>query len=113
MEVAFIDDYKDRFGVVLGRSASDGVCRVLSAHGVPIAPSGYHAFKTRPASARSIREAELIVEIERVFHDRSKGRGISGARRVWRLLRREGIEVGRGPGGTDHARPRTAWNPAR
>ena len=69
---------------------------MLSEHSVQIAPSGYYAFKTRPASARSIRDAELIVEIERVFHDRSKGRGISGARKVWRLLRREGTEVGRG-----------------
>lgn len=69
---------------------------MLSEHGVPIAPSGYYAFKTRPASARSIRDAELVVEFERVFHDRSKGRGISGARKIWRLLARDGIVVGRG-----------------
>ena len=89
MVVAFIDDHSDRFGVA-------PICRVLSGHGVPIAPSTYHAFKSQPASARSLRDAELVVEIERVFFDRSKGRGISGARKIWRLLRREGIEVGRG-----------------
>ena len=63
---------------------------------MPIAPSGYYAFKSRPVSARALRDAELVVEIERVFHDRNKGRGICGARKVWRLLAREGIEVGRG-----------------
>ena len=89
MVVAFIDDYKDRFGVA-------PICRVLSEHGVPIAPSGYYAFKSRPVSARALRDAELVVEIERVFHDRNKGRGICGARKVWWLLAREGIEVGRG-----------------
>ena len=89
MVVAFIDDHRDRFGVA-------PICRVLSAHGVPIAPSGYYAFKSRPVSARALRDAELVVEIERVFHDRNKGRGICGARKVWRLLAREGIEVGRG-----------------
>ncbi|WP_375342181.1 IS3 family transposase [Curtobacterium sp. MCBD17_028] len=34
-----------------------------------------------------------MVEIERVFWD--LGRGISGARKIWRLLRREGITVAR------------------
>lgn len=89
MVVAFIDDHRDRFGVA-------PICRVLSEHGVPIAPSDYYAFKSRPVSARALRDAELVVEIERVFHGRDKGRGICGARKVWRLLAREGIEVGRG-----------------
>lgn len=86
--VAFIDDYRDRFGV-------EPICRVLTEHGVQIAPSGYYAFKSRPASARAVRDEELVVEIERVFWDRTLGRGISGARKVWRLLRREGIDVAR------------------
>jgi len=66
---------------------------VLSEHAVPIAPSGYYAFKKRAPSARSLRYAELIVEIERLFWDRKLGRGISGARKVWRLLRREDTMV--------------------
>src|SRR5690606_12800166 len=41
--VQFIDDHRDRFGV-------EPICRVLTEHAVPIAPSGYYAFKTRPAS---------------------------------------------------------------
>jgi len=86
--VAFIDDHRDRFGV-------EPICRVLTGHGVKIAPSGYYAFKARPASARAVRDAELIVEIERVFWDRDLGRGISGYRKMWHLLRREGIVVAR------------------
>lgn len=86
--MAFIDDHRDRFGV-------EPICRVLTEHGVKIAPSGYYAFKKRSPSARVLRDAELVVEIERVFWDRNLGRGISGARKVWRLLKREGIDVAR------------------
>ncbi|WP_169797677.1 IS3 family transposase [Microbacterium resistens] len=86
--VQFIDDHRDRFGV-------EPICRVLTEHAVPIAPSGYYAFKTRPASARAVADAELVVQIERVFWDQKLGRGISGVRKIWRLLRREGIVVAR------------------
>ena len=86
--VQFIDDHRDRFGV-------EPICRVLTEHHVPIAPSGYYAFKKRPPSARTISDAEMIVEIEKVFWDRKLGRGISGARKVWHLLKREGIIVAR------------------
>ncbi|PZF65153.1 hypothetical protein DEI81_03380 [Curtobacterium sp. MCBD17_013] len=54
---------------------------------------GYDAFKSQPRSARTIADEALLIEIERVFWDRNRGRGISGARKVWRLLRREGITV--------------------
>ncbi|MEW1963599.1 IS3 family transposase [Microbacterium sp. NPDC077644] len=84
----FIDDHRDRFGV-------EPICRVLTEHGVKIAPSGYYAFKKRPDSARAVSDAELVVQIERVFWDRALGRGISGARKIWRLLKREGIVVAR------------------
>lgn len=88
MVVQFIDDHRDRFGV-------EPICRVLTEHAVPIAPSGYYAFKKRPPSARAIADAELVVQIERVFWDRKLGRGISGARKIWRLLKREGVIVAR------------------
>lgn len=68
---------------------------MLREHGVKIAPSGYYAFKKRPLSARAISDQQLIVAIERVFWGRDLGRGVSGARKVWRLLRREGIVVAR------------------
>lgn len=79
---AFIDDHKDRFGV-------EPICRTLTKHGVQIAPSTYYAAKARPASARAVRDASLAVEIHRVFADRNLGRGLAGARKVWRLLRRD------------------------
>lgn len=82
MVVAFIDDQRARFGV-------EPICRVLTEHGVPIAPSGYYAFKARPASARARRDELLTVEIERIFHDRQLGRGLAGARKMWRLLHRQ------------------------
>lgn len=86
--IQFIDDHRDRFGVL-------SVCRVLTEHEVKIAPSGYYAFKKRPPSARALRDAELIEHIEDVFWNRSKGRGICGARKVWRLLKRDGIDIAR------------------
>ncbi len=51
----FVDAYRDRFGV-------DPICRVLQ-----FAPSTYWSAKRRPRSARSIRDEELQVEVERVF----------------------------------------------
>lgn len=66
---------------------------MLSEHDVKIAPRTYYAFKTRPASARSIRDAELLVEIRRV-HAASRG-GLYGVRKVWHQLANERVEVGR------------------
>ncbi len=88
MVVDFIDDHRDRFGV-------EPICRVLSEHEVKIAPSTYYAHRCRPASARSLRDAALLVEIVRVHSDPKIGRGLYGARKVWHQLRREGIEVAR------------------
>jgi putative transposase len=88
MVISFIDDHKDRFGV-------EPICRVLNGHGCKIAPSTYYAAKARPASARAIRDAALLVEINRVFHDRELGRGLAGARKVWHLLRRDAGVAGR------------------
>ena len=100
--VQFIDDHRDRFGV-------GPICRVLTGHAVPVAPSrrrppdppvppprsAYPASKPRPAPAGAFADAELVVQIERVFWDQKLGRGISGVRKIWRLLRREGIVVAR------------------
>lgn len=88
MVVQLIDDHRDQFGV-------EPICQVLTEHAVKIAPSGNYAFKRRPASARAVSDAALIVQITRAFWDRELGRGICGARKVWGLLRREGIVVAR------------------
>jgi putative transposase len=86
--VEFIDAHRGRFGV-------EPMCRVLSGHGVRIAPSTYYAAKARPPSARAVADAALLGEIVRVHADRDLGRGLYGARKVWHQLRREGVTVAR------------------
>jgi putative transposase len=78
----FVDEHKDEYGV-------EPICGALQ-----FAPSTYYAVKARPAdpSARARRDAELVVEIRRI-HEHSDGN--YGAEKVWRQLRREGIEVAR------------------
>ena len=57
-----------------------------------IAPSTYYAAKTRPPSARALRDEQLKVEVQRVF---DANLGVYGVRKVWRQLRREGHQVPR------------------
>ena len=90
--VAFIDAVKDRYGV-------EPVCRVLTEYVVKIAPSTYYAFKKRPPSIRSLRDEDLSVEIYRIWHDRDLGRGLAGVRKMWHLLRRQGITADGTPDG--------------
>ena len=87
MVVDFIDAYKARFGVV-------PICRVLSEQACGIAPSSYYAYRSRPRSARALRDEALLPEIIRVQTEHH-GRGRYGARKVWIVLGREGISVAR------------------
>lgn len=60
--IAFIDANRHRRtvdGLVWGVEPICAVCR--------IAPQTYHAAKKRPPSARAIRDAELMIEIQRVY----------------------------------------------
>lgn len=77
---AFIDWRKEDFGV-------EPICNVL-----PIAPSTYYAAKSRPPSARCLRDGELKLEIKRVYEENNS---VYGPRKVWRQLKREDIEVAR------------------
>ena len=88
MVVEFLDTHRARFGV-------EPICRVLSQHGVPIAPSTYYAARNRPPSARAVADERALVEIRRVHGDPKIGRGLYGARKVWHELRREGHEIPR------------------
>ena len=81
----FISGLRSRFGV-------EPICRVLTEHGVPIAPSTYYDAVTRPPSARALRDAQLKAAIARVHADNY---GVYGARKVWLALNREGIPVAR------------------
>ena len=91
MIVDYIDSHRQRFGV-------EPICRVLSRHGVQIAPSGYYAYKNRRLSRRALRDAALEEIVEATFFDREKGRGVYGARKLWVQLRRDRVTTDGQPG---------------
>ena len=81
----FIDAHKTDHGV-------EPICNAL-----PIAPSTYYDHAARVVdpgrrSARSRRDDELTVEIERVWNENFQ---VYGVRKVWRQLNRERIRVAR------------------
>jgi putative transposase len=83
--VAFVDEHRDEYGV-------EPICEVL-----PIAPSTYYEAKARQREpeqrpSRVIRDEGLRAEVERVWNE---NRAVYGADKVWRQLRREGVEVAR------------------
>jgi hypothetical protein len=63
--------------VTEARSTRSSTAWVLTEHQVEIAPSTYYAAKTRPASARTVRDVELLEQIRAVHADRAKGRGLA------------------------------------
>jgi putative transposase len=65
---------------------------VLAGHGAPIAPSTYYAAKSRPTSARAVRDEQLGAEISRVWKENYE---VYGADKVWLELNRQGITVAR------------------
>jgi len=83
--VRFIAGHQARFGV-------EPICRVLTEHGCPIAPSTYYDAKDRPPPARARRDELLRAAITRVH---AANYGVYGARKVWLALNREGIPVAR------------------
>lgn len=68
------------------------ICAVLKEAGLTIAPCSYHVAKTRPPSARAIRDAELHVDIK-VAHKANLG--VYGARKIHAELNRGGVKVSR------------------
>ena len=83
--IAFIDDHRQAYGV-------EPICRVL-----PIAPSTYHSHVARRADPSRLpdrirRDADLKVEIRRVFEENFR---VYGVRKIWRQLRRKGVSVAR------------------
>jgi putative transposase len=76
----FIDEHRGSFGV-------EPICQTLE-----IAPSSYYAARSRPPSARSVRDAELGADIGRIHR---ANYAVYGARKLWHALRREGTTVGR------------------
>ena len=77
---AFIDENRGRFGV-------EPICREIE-----VSASAHRARRTRPPSARALRDAWLLEQIRRV-HDESQG--IYGQLKVWDELNESGIRVAR------------------
>lgn len=63
---------------------------MLESTAVGIAPSTYYAAKSRPLSARAVRDAVVLAEIRRVHADKQLGRGLYGIRKMYRQLKRQG-----------------------
>ena len=61
------------------------ICKVLTGAGVKIAPSTYYARRSRPPSARSLRDEILKVEISRVHKDNYS---VLGTRKMHVMLNR-------------------------
>ena len=83
--VAFIDANRDLYGV-------EPICKQL-----PIAPSLYYEIKAREADPTRVpprlrRDRMLAVEIQRVYDENFE---VYGARKVWRQLGRDEIDVAR------------------
>ena len=83
--VSYIDNNRDEHGV-------ESICEVL-----PIAPSTYYDHKDKQRypekrSSRARRDEQLNADIQRVWEDNFR---VYGARKVWRQLNREDIEVAR------------------
>jgi len=76
----YIDEHRSTYGV-------EPICQTLE-----IAPSSYYAARVRPPSKRSLEDEELKARIRKVHEGDF---GVYGARKVWRQLRREDVEVGR------------------
>jgi putative transposase len=70
------------------------ICRVLSEHACPIAPSTIYDALTRAPSRRALRDSELIALI---VAERATNRFVAGlgARKMWLRLRSQGHDVAR------------------
>lgn len=85
MIVAYIEGHKDRFGV-------EPICRVLSEHGMKIAPSTYYAALANRVSAADLADAYLTNALVELFR---KHRRVYGVRKLWHEMRRAGHHIGR------------------
>ena len=77
---AFVDENRAAFGV-------EPICREIE-----VSASAYRARKSRPPSARALRDEYLLTEIRRVHKESDC---VYGQLKVWDELRDEGVEVAR------------------
>ena len=91
--MAFIAGHAGRTSVDGLRWGVEPICRVLTEHGVPIAPSTYYdAINQQLVSEAELREEKLMLAIARVHHHNYS---VYGTRKVWLALNRDGVPVAR------------------
>jgi putative transposase len=78
--VRYIDAHRDEFGV-------EPICKTLE-----MAPSTYYSAKSRPASARSVRDAVMMQVLMVLW---VANRKVYGAHKLWKAAKRAGHEIGR------------------
>jgi len=78
--VRYIDVHRDEFGV-------EPICHMLE-----MAPSTYYSAKSRPLSARSVRDAVLMQVLMVLW---VANRKVYGAHKLWKAARRAGHDIGR------------------
>ena len=85
--IRFIDEHRNRFSV-------EFICQTLNTHreGGFLTSRGYRQSKARGLSARALRDAALVEHIRDVH---AENYGVYGVRKMWRVLRRQGIDIGR------------------
>jgi len=83
--LAFIHANRERFGV-------EPICRVLSEHGITIAPGTYYGWRACVVRPGVEEEAYLVNRIVDLYR---ANRCVYGVRKLWRAARRAGMDVGR------------------
>jgi putative transposase len=78
--VEYIDANREEFGV-------EPICTVLQ-----LAPSTYYAAKSRPPSARAVRDAVILPVLLALWQ---ANYSVYGARKLWKAARRAGHDIGR------------------
>ena len=83
----YIAEHRGEFGV-------EPICRVLTEHGCPIAPSTFYQAVSRRPSRRQLRDEQLTAVIAA---ERAGSRHVAGlgARKMWLRLRSQGHDVAR------------------
>jgi putative transposase len=79
--VKYIEQHKDQYGV-------EPICKALTGADMPVAASTYYSAKTRPPSARKVRDEELKPIIAKVHADNY---GVYGIRKMHAQLAREPV----------------------
>ena len=80
MIVDHIDANREEFGV-------EPICKVLQ-----VAPSTYYSAKSRPPSARAVRDAVLLPILLTLW---KANYSVYGAHKLWKAARRAGHDIGR------------------